>query len=146
MTSTRIPRPEHPRPQFQRKNWVNLNGPWTFTFDFGKSGDHAGRDWPKSHGFDRNITGPFCPESELSGVGHKDFIPAMWYHRKVRIPAGWEGRRVLLHFGGVDYESTLYVDGQWVGRHFGGTVSFSVCNPDRCIIEKVQVSAAAPSR
>ncbi|HUS48275.1 MAG TPA: glycoside hydrolase family 2 TIM barrel-domain containing protein, partial [Phycisphaerae bacterium] len=114
-----IPRPEHPRPQFQRRDWVNLNGKWTFEFDLGRSGMAAGK------GFGREITVPFCPESRLSGVGHTDFIDAMWYHRKIDIPADWKGRDVLLHFGAVDYESEVFIDGKAVGRHFGGTVSFS---------------------
>jgi len=118
-----IPRPEHPRPQFQRDRWVNLNGPWTFAFDPGKSGTQA--RWFESTGFDREITVPFCPESALSGVGHTDFIEAMWYHRTIDIPPDWSGWRVLLHFGGVDYESEAFIDGTSVGTHFGGTVSFS---------------------
>ena len=120
-----IPRPEYPRPQFQRKDWINLNGQWTYTFDFGKSGMEEGRELFKSKGFMGKITVPFCPESVLSGVGYKDFIEAMWYHRKISIPAGWTGKRVIISFGGVDYESELFVDGKSVGTHFGGTVSFS---------------------
>ncbi len=124
-----IPRGEHPRPQFRRQEWINLNGTWTFTFDPGKSGLEAGL--PASTGFDREITVPFCPESELSGVGHTDFIEAMWYHREIDIPAEWAGRRVLLHFGGVDYESEVFIDGQSLGLHFGGTVGFSHDITDR---------------
>jgi len=118
-----IPRPEHPRPQFERADWINLNGAWTFAFDFGKSGPAAGL--ADSTGFDREITVPFCPESKLSGVGHTDFIEAMWYHRSIDIPAAWAGRRILLHFGGVDYESEVFIDGRSAGVHFGGTVSFT---------------------
>ena len=120
-----IPRPEHPKPQFERSDWRNLNGEWTYAFDFGRSGQHAGRELFKSQGFDDKIMVPFCPESELSGVGHTDFIPAMWYHRKITIPADWQGKRTVLHFGAVDYESEVYIDGQSVGTHFGGTVSFA---------------------
>lgn len=119
-----IPRPEHPRPQFRRESWINLNGPWTFCFDFGESGMDAGRELFRSRGFDQRIVVPFCPESTLSGVGHRDFIRAMWYHRRIDIPSGWAGRRVLLHFGGVDYESELFIDGVPAGIHFGGSVSF----------------------
>ncbi|MFN2283601.1 MAG: beta-glucuronidase, partial [Anaerolineae bacterium] len=71
-TTIAIPRPEYPRPQFRRELWINLNGPWTYTFDFGKSG--AQRGFASSTGFDDVITVPFCPESPLSGVNHKDFI------------------------------------------------------------------------
>jgi len=67
------PRPEHPRPQFQRDAWVNLNGSdWTCRLDPGRSGHEAG--WQESHGFEQPITVPFCPESPLSGLGHTDFI------------------------------------------------------------------------
>ncbi|MDR1153763.1 MAG: beta-glucuronidase, partial [Bacteroidales bacterium] len=121
---TGIPRPEYPRPQFRRDAWVNLNGAWTFTFDFGKSGND--RKLYESKGFDRDILVPYCPESKLSGVAHTDFINAMWYHRKVNIPAGWDHRRILLHFGGVDYYAVIYVDGRMAGRHWGGASSFEV--------------------
>jgi hypothetical protein len=64
-----IPRPEYPRPQFARSSWKNLNGTWTFSFDFGKSGKE--RDFASSQGFEGKITVPFCLESPLSGVDHK---------------------------------------------------------------------------
>ena len=122
-----IPRPEHPKPQFEREEWVNLNGDmWTFEFDFGQSGRDAGRELQKSQGFSRKINVPFCPESKLSGVAYTDFIPAMWYHRKLEIPSAWTGKRVILHFGGVDYECEIYVNGRSAGFHFGGSASFEV--------------------
>ncbi len=120
-----IPRPEYPRPQFVREDWINLNGTWTFEFDFGHSGRDAGRELFKSKGFDREITVPFCPESPLSGVGHTDFIEDMWYHRKIEIPASWKKSLILLHFGAVDFESEVYIDGVSVGAHFGGSSSFT---------------------
>jgi beta-galactosidase/beta-glucuronidase len=118
-----LPRPEYPRPQFVRADWVNLNGPWTYTFDFGQSGYQ--RAFESSQGFEDTITVPFCPESSLSGVGYTDFIPAMWYQRTITLPAGWQGKRVLVHFGGVDYQCEAFIDGKSVGRHWGGTVSFT---------------------
>ena len=121
---TEIPRPEHPRPQFVRDSWVNLNGSWTYTFDFGESG--LARGLEKSEGFDGKITVPFCPESKLSGVEYKDFINCMWYQRSVEVPAAWEGKKILLNFGAVDYYSTIYVNGNLAGRHWGGSSSFSV--------------------
>lgn len=121
-TAAALPRPEYPRPQFERADWVNLNGTWTYTFDFGLSGLAQG--YPSSEGFAGKITVPFCPESELSGVGYKDFIPSMWYQRRIEIPATWAGKRTILHFGAVDHHCTLYIDGKLVGRHWGGTVSF----------------------
>ncbi len=121
--STSIPRPEHPRPQFERVDWLNLNGAWTFAFDFGRSGAQSG--FADSQGFERTILVPFCPESFLSGVAHTDFIESLWYHRTFSVPAEWAGRSILLHFGGVDFQCEAFVDGQLVGRHWGGTSSFS---------------------
>lgn len=117
-----LPRPEYPRPQFERADWINLNGSWTYTFDFGLSG--TSRDFMNSNGFDGTITVPFCPESRLSGVAYTDYINGMWYQRKVDIPASWSGKKVIMHFGGVDYYSVLYVNGQVAGRHWGGMGSF----------------------
>jgi len=116
------PRPEYPRPQFERAEWINLNGTWSYTFDFSKSG--VDRNFQNSQGFNDKITVPFCPESKLSGVKYTDFIEAMWYQRKLDIPATWTGKRVILHFGAVDYQSSLYIDGKLVGMHYGGTSSF----------------------
>ena len=65
------PRNEYPRPQFERAQWQNLNGTWTYTFDFGKSG--VNRNFRNSKGFDGKILVPFCPESKLSGVQNTDF-------------------------------------------------------------------------
>ena len=82
-----LPRKEYPRPQFEREDWINLNGTWTFDFDFGQSG--VDRQLQNSEKFSKNIIVPFCPESELSGVKHTDFINCMWYQRKISIPANW---------------------------------------------------------
>ncbi len=117
-----IPRPEHPQPQLQRKNWENLNGEWEFAFDFGKSGEDR-KLWEKER-LEGKITVPFCPESDLSGVGHKDFIPAVWYKRKIRLNKDHLKGRVLLHFGAVDYECAVWVNGQKAGSHRGGYTSF----------------------
>ncbi len=111
------PRPEYPRPQHTRPDWLCLNGEWQFEIDPGDSGLERGlllRD------LTARITVPFCPESSLSGIHHTDFINAAWYRRQVTIPAGWAGRRVLLHFQAVDYDATVWVNGREVGRHRGG--------------------------
>ena len=117
-----IPRPEYPRPQFERTDWVNLNGQWTFEMDFGASGEQRG--WTSSKGLSKKITVPFCPESELSGIGYTDFIPCVWYQRNINIPAEWNGKKILLHFGAADYETKVYVDGKMVGEHKGSGSSF----------------------
>ncbi len=118
-----IPRPEYPRPQFVRPDWLCLNGEWEFESDNSDSG-HA-RNLVSSHLTDK-ITVPFCPESPLSGVGHVDFLLAVWYRKTVQVPEEWRGRHVLLHFGAVDYDATVWVDGQEVTRHRGGFTPFSV--------------------
>ena len=123
-TLAAIPRPEYPRPQFERSEWINLNGTWTYEFDFSKSG--LERSLFNSTGFASNITVPFCPESPLSGVDHKDFINAMWYHRSINVPQNWDGKRIMLNFGGVDYKSTIYIDGREVFIHYGGSSSFAI--------------------
>lgn len=119
-----IPRPEYPRPQFERDSWVNLNGEWTYQFDFGKSGKEKGLE--KTNGFTEKITVPFCPESPLSGVGHTDFINALWYHRDFSIPEEWNGKKILLNFGGVDYRAEIFINGKSLFTHYGGGASFAV--------------------
>tara|TARA_B100001123_G_scaffold35816_1_gene37090 strand:- start:6047 stop:7819 length:1773 start_codon:yes stop_codon:yes gene_type:complete len=121
---TSLPRPEHPRPQFVRDHWLNLNGTWRFAFDFGSTGEQQGwADDPSS--FDREIVVPYCPESRLSGIAHTDFIPACWYSRTFSTPSEWGDQRVLIHFGAVDYDCTVWVNGTKVGRHYGGSASFT---------------------
>ena len=123
VSASNIPKPEYPRPQFERSDWINLNGKWTFEFDFGNSGLEKG--FTESKGFSNDILIPFCPESTLSGVQYTDFINHIWYHRKIDIPDAWQGKRIQLNFGAVDYICEVFIDGQFVGRHFGGTSSFS---------------------
>ena len=117
-----IPRPEYPRPQFVRPDWLCLNGPWQFEIDQGDSGLERGI---LTRALKGSITVPFCVESKLSGVENHDFLEAVWYRREVDIPAEWSGRRVLLHFQAVDYDATVWVDGQEVGRHRGGFSPFT---------------------
>ncbi len=126
------PRAEYPRPQFERQEWQNLNGTWTFAFDFGMTGEDQG--WRKGGFAGRDITVPFAPESPLSGIGYTDFIPAVWYERQLSIPAEWEGKNVFLNFGASDYETHVFIDGHRVATHYGSGSSFS------CDITK----AAAP--
>ncbi len=119
-----VPRPEYPRPQFVRPDWLNLNGQWQFEIDAGNSG-HARNLNQLGHNLPDEITVPFCPESSLSGLGHVDFMPAIWYKKRVQIPADWKGKQVLLHFGAVDYDATVWVNGIEVGRHRGGFTPFT---------------------
>src|SRR3569833_2315401 len=95
-TSTQtMPRAEHPRPQFVRADWMNLNGEWQFEVDSGDSGFERGMVDAELK--DR-ITVPFCPESELSGIGNKDFLNAVRYRRTVVVFAVWFGLLFVLFF------------------------------------------------
>ena len=119
-----IPRAEHPNPQWERKNWRNLNGLWEFEWDYGCSAVQR-RLWEKET-FAHTILVPFCPESKLSGLAHTDFIPGVAYRRTFSLSEQELSGRVLLHFGAVDYEAWVYVNGQPAGTHKGGYTSFSL--------------------
>ena len=107
-----------------RDRWLNLNGTWEFEIDQGDSGFERGL---RTRVLSDRITVPFAPESEASGVGNPDFLEAVWYRREVTIPAEWAQMRVLLHFGAVDHDATVWVDDVEVARHRGG---FSPFTPD----------------
>ena len=117
-------RPEFPNPQFERRDWMNLNGEWEFETDSGKSGDARGVQ-NKAHLAGKIIV-PFCPESRLSGIGNTDFMECVWYRRDLEIPAEQAGKRVLLHFGAVDYDATVYLNGNCAGTHSGGFIGFAL--------------------
>ncbi|MGW6487271.1 glycoside hydrolase family 2 protein [Streptomyces sp. NPDC055056] len=117
-----VPRPEYPRPQFARTDWLNLNGRWQFEIDRSDSGLERGL---RERDLTGAITVPFCPESELSGIGDTDFMEAVWYRRTVRIPERWGDARVLLHFQAVDHDTTVWVNGTEVARHRGGFTPFT---------------------
>ena len=119
------PRPEFPRPQFDRgdANWLNLNGSWEYQTDRGLSGEQ--RDFQNGAAFTETITVPFCRESELSGIGDKDFCEGVWYRKTLTLPENWAGQRILLHIGACDYYTKLWVNGTYMGDHIGGYVAFS---------------------
>lgn len=123
-------RAEYPRPQLERKDWKSLNGEWEFEVDYSVSGK-ARKLYEAAH-LDKHILVPYCPESELSGIGCKDFMNCVWYRREIEIPEEWKkdmaekGDRILLQFGAVDYFATIYVNGKEAGSHKGGYASFSV--------------------
>ena len=112
-----LPRPEYPRPQFVRSDWLCLNGEWQFEIDPGDSGLDRGL---LNRELQERILVPFCPESTLSGIGNTDYLNAVWYRRQVTIPAAWGDRTVLLHFQAVDYDATIWINGYEVARHRGG--------------------------
>ena len=118
-----MPRPEHPKMQLRRDNWQNLNGQWQFEIDNGRSGIARGL-MKNDVALNSEITVPFCPESDLSGVGHKDFMYGVWYKRTITVSEEQLAGLVRLHFGAVDYKCTVYVNEKKVGTHVGGYVSF----------------------
>ncbi|MFP4380041.1 MAG: glycoside hydrolase family 2 protein [Candidatus Sumerlaeia bacterium] len=116
-----IPRPEYPRPQFRRNDWQCLNGEWQFEIDKSDSGLERGL---RERELEQKITVPFCPESSLSGIEHVDFMEAVWYRREIEIPKEWAGNAVHLIFQAVDYETTVWVNGEELVRHRGGFTPF----------------------
>lgn len=113
------PLPEYPRPQMVRSNWLNLNGQWQYAIV--PAGEQQ-----KPASYQGNILVPFAVESALSGVGKtvgKD--SALWYERSFTLPASFKKNNVLLHFGAVDWQCDVYVNGKKVGSHQGGYDPFS---------------------
>jgi galactose mutarotase-like enzyme len=110
--------PEYPRPQMVRSSWINLNGPWDYAVRDSGAGT-PGR-------YDGSILVPFPIESQLSRVS-RAVTPGqrLWYHRSVTLPPGPSGTRWLLHFGAVDWDAVVTVDGRRVGHHRGGYDPFS---------------------
>lgn len=121
--ASEIPRPEYPQPQFEREQWMTLNGQWEFEFDDNDVG--LAENWGAgARKFSRTIVVPFCFESRRSGIGDPSFHPQVWYRRSFTVPPQWKGRTVLLHFGAVDYEARVWLNGQYLGSHTGGHTPF----------------------
>ena len=118
-------RPEYPRPQMVRSEWLSLNGEWDFTVDNSLSG--ISRGFQNAQSFDMKINVPFCPESKLSGLQIKDFMNGVWYTRTVTLPENWlnDRRRTFINIDACDYCTTVFVNGNQVGFHRGGYISFS---------------------
>lgn len=112
------PLPEYPRPQLQREKWLCLNG----EYDYAITAENAG--CPES--FDGKIIVPFSVESAASGVQRK-LLPTqrLWYRRKFSLTEDFSGKRTLLHFGAVDWQCTVWVNGKLIGEHTGGYNPFS---------------------
>lgn len=119
-----IPRPEYPRPQLKRNKWLNLNGKWEFEIDHGKSG--RARKLYEAENLNNEILVPFCPESKLSGIEYKDFMDAIWYRKEFVVPEDWLAeKKILIHFGAVDYDTEVWINGKSAGTHQGGYTPFS---------------------
>ena len=117
-----IPLPEHPRPDFERVLWKNLNGGWKFEFDSLDQG--LEKKWNEgSVPFSHQITVPFPWGSALSGVADKSDIA--WYRREINISADWKNHRTFITIGASDWETTVWLDGKLLGTHQGGYTPFS---------------------
>lgn len=116
-------RQEYPRPQLVRKEWLNLNGQWDFEFDDKNIG--LKEKWFHGRPFSKKIEVPFAYQTRLSGIDDPTFHDYVWYKRTFTIPEAMKDKRIILHFGAVDYRTMVYVNGQLVGIHEGGHTSFS---------------------
>jgi len=111
----------YPRPQRARSDWTSLNGTWEFALD-----PDAVWRVPADVAWTRRINVPFAPEAPASGVGDQSFYRACWYRRTVELPPLEPDGHLVLHFGAVDYQATVWADGHMVGAHVGGYTPFSV--------------------
>ena len=107
---TELPRSEYPRPDFRRDSWLCLNGEWDFSI-----GEKV---------FDRKIIVPYACETALSGIGDKGFHKTVWYRKTFALPDEMQGKRILLHFGAVDYQCDVWVNGRYIRSHTGGQTGF----------------------
>ncbi len=121
-SQTQIPLPEHPRPDFERNEWQNLNGYWDFEFD--KSDVGVTENWQNGNkNFSKKILVPFPWGSPLSDV--KDETDIAWYFKKITINPIWKGKRIFLNIGASDWLTSVYIDGVKIGEHQGGYTPFA---------------------
>ncbi|WP_246269595.1 glycoside hydrolase family 2 protein [Pedobacter panaciterrae] len=122
---SKIPFPDYPRPQLERKNWLCLNGKWDYIG--GKDVMNALNPSKPINFGDKSeqILVPYCPESVLSGIERKQEIN-MWYRRSLEIPDSWKDKQIIIHFDAVDHDATVFVNGQKAGSHAGGYDAFSL--------------------
>ena len=110
----------YPRPQLQRDTWFSLNGPWSFASD-----PRGVWERPDDVAWQGEIVVPFAPEAPLSGIGDTSFFRACWYRNRCELPPREAGERWILHFGAVDWQATVWVNGVYAGEHEGGYSPFS---------------------
>ena len=117
-------RPEHPRPDWERSKWMNLNGWWDFAYD--KDAVGTTEKWYEDKEYELKINVPFPWESQKSGIGDDSYLGQAWYHRTMDLDDSWlgENKTVFMKFGAVDWNCTLYVNGKKVGDHTGGYDTF----------------------
>ncbi len=110
----------HPDPQRRRDDWLSLDGQWQFAID-ARATAAANPDLVK---WNKRITVPFSPETIASGLEISGFIPACWYRRTFKAPRLGRGQRLILRFGAVDYQATVWLNGRLVTMHQGGYTPF----------------------
>lgn len=120
---TSVLRTEHPRPQHRRDDWTSLNGTWEFAFDDAEIGLEEG--WQEGPALPLTINVPFPYQAPLSGIADTSVHEVVWYAKTLTYEEAWAGKDLLLHFGAVDYFTTVWVNGQFVGSNRGGHVPFS---------------------
>lgn len=118
------PWPEHPRPQLRRARWQSLNGLWTWQ-SAGTGNSSGVPSAPVGGPLTHEVLVPFCIESALSGLQDLN-TTSMWYATTFAVPSGWGGQNVVLHFEAVDYEHTVFVNGQQAGFFRGGYFRHSI--------------------
>ena len=116
------PRPEHPKPQFERKNWQNLNGEWNFAFDDQNQGEK--NKWYQNRKLEDKIIVPFTFETEASTIADRSEHNYIWYQRNFEVEADSD-QKVILNFGAVDYLTKVWINGSFAGSHTGGYDSFA---------------------
>lgn len=122
--TNQLMRGEYPRPQFVREKWASLNGEWEFAFDDDGIGEREAWYEQGKGRFSRKITVPFCFQSRLSGIGDTAVHDQVWYRKSFTVPNEYYAGRVLLHFGAVDYEAKVWVNGKLAAVHEGGHTLF----------------------
>lgn len=118
---TELPRSEYPRPDFRRDSWLCLNGEWDFSI-----GEKT---------FDRKIIVPYACETALSGIEDKGFHKVVWYRKTFVLPDEMQGKRILLHFGAVDYQCDVWVNGRYIRSHTGGQTGFDADITEAVILQ-----------
>lgn len=140
--NSNISRTEYPRPDFERTEWLNLNGEWDFEFDDDNEGEREG--WYRNKDLSGKIHVPFCYQSAMSGIHSQEMHEYMWYRKKFDLPENFSGKRIFLNFGAVDYIAKVWVNGEYVGMHKGGHTPFAfditrfLAKTGNCIVLKAE--------
>lgn len=138
----------YPRPDFFRDKWLDLQGQWEFEFDDENLGEQ--QRWYDEHAFNRNINVPYVYQSELSGINIREKHDIVWYKRTFTCGEEFKDKRVIINFGAVDFYSKLWINGIYVGSHFGGYTPFAFdithyvdVNKENTVVLKVEDGSQA---